>query len=422
MAIRDRIKELRRVKASELVPHPENWREHPPAQRDALLGAITEIGYADALLARELPDGRLQVIDGHCRRDLTPDQEVPVLVLDLDEAEARKLLVTLDPLAAMAEANQDALGRLLHDVQTDSEGLQTMLDDLAKQEGIDLFADGAEELQDPGPQIDRAAELQKQWGTELGQLWEIPGKAGVHRLLCGDSTKREDVERVMGGLVLDAILTDPPYGVAYIGKTRDALTIENDSLTEEQLQALWAGALLAWLPQMKDGGAFYATVPAGSLHLVFAKEMLRLGVLRQCLVWNKDSMVLGHSDYHYKHEPVLYGWKPGGAHYFVDDRTRTTVLDYKRPKASREHPTMKPVALWCELLANSTQREGQVGDPFLGSGTTMVAAENLGRVCMGIEIEPKYVAVSLERLEDMGLTPRLCDGRKDPRAGRLKSQ
>jgi len=131
MEIRDRIKELRRVRASELVPHDENWREHPEEQQDALRGAIEEIGYADALLCRELPDGRLQVIDGHMRRDLTPDADVPVLVLDLDEAEARKLLVTFDPLAAMAETNQDTLGKLLHDVETESEGLQAMLEGLA---------------------------------------------------------------------------------------------------------------------------------------------------------------------------------------------------------------------------------------------------------------------------------------------------
>jgi len=406
VAIRDRIKELRRVKASDLFPSEKNWRTHPKAQVEALEGILSELGYADALLARELPDGTLVLIDGHCRRELTPDQMVPVLVTDLDEDEANKLMTVLDPLAAMAEANTEALGKLLHDVRTDSAGVQALLDGLAGEHGIDLFEGGGEE-EPPEAQVDRAEELREEWGTATGQLWVIPGRAGDHRLLCGDSTKRGDVGRVMGGGVLDAIVTDPPYGVAYVGKTRDALTIENDSLSEEQLQALWADALSAWLPQMKDGGAFYATVPAGPLHLVFANEMLRLGILRQCLVWNKDSMVLGHSDYHYKHEPVLYGWKPGGAHYFVDDRTKTTVLEYQRPKASREHPTMKPVALWCELLANSTQSAGQVGDPFLGSGTTMCAGESLGRRVFGIEIAPKYVAVTLERMKDLGLAPEL---------------
>ena len=135
--IRDRIKELRRVKASELSPSPKNWRTHPKAQVDALSGILTEVGYADALLARELPDGSLEIIDGHCRRELTPDQEVPVLILDLDEAEAAKLMTVLDPLAAMAEANEQALGELLAGLDTENEALQAMLDGLAAEYGIE---------------------------------------------------------------------------------------------------------------------------------------------------------------------------------------------------------------------------------------------------------------------------------------------
>lgn len=138
MAVRDRIKELRRVKASELAPHPRNWRTHPESQRNALRGMLAEVGYADALLVREV-DGGLQLIDGHLRADLTPDQEVPVLVLDVTEGEAQKILTTLDPLAAMAEANTDALGKLLHDIETNSEAVQDMLDGLAEGNGIDLF-------------------------------------------------------------------------------------------------------------------------------------------------------------------------------------------------------------------------------------------------------------------------------------------
>jgi hypothetical protein len=136
---RNRIKDLRYVKASSLSANPHNWRTHPKAQQDALLGLLAEIGYADALLARELSDGTLELIDGHLRAETTPDQIVPVLVLDLDEDEAKKLLTTLDPLAAMAEANKDALGQLLHEIETESEGVQTMLDELAKQNGIDLL-------------------------------------------------------------------------------------------------------------------------------------------------------------------------------------------------------------------------------------------------------------------------------------------
>jgi len=142
MKIRDRIKELRRVKASELSPNPKNWRTHPQGQQDALRGVLSEIGYADALLARELPDGTLELVDGHLRAETTPDMEVPVLVLDINQDEANKLLTLLDPMAGMAEANKDALGQLLLECQTESEAVQKMLDALAAENGLDVFADG----------------------------------------------------------------------------------------------------------------------------------------------------------------------------------------------------------------------------------------------------------------------------------------
>ena len=177
MKIRDRIKELRRVKANELRPNPRNWRTHSESQQDALGGVLA--------------DGSLELVDGHLRAETTPDVEVPVLVLDLTEAEAAKVLATLDLLAAMAEANKLALGELLASIETDNEAVEKMLGELAAGEGIDLPGD---DPQDPEPQIDRADELLTEWKVELGQLWEIPGKAGTHRLLCGDSTKAEDVD------------------------------------------------------------------------------------------------------------------------------------------------------------------------------------------------------------------------------------
>ncbi len=407
MKIRDRIKELRRVKASELSPNPRNWRTHPEGQVNALRGILAEIGYADACLVRELPDGKLEIVDGHLRQSLDPDQMIPVLVLDITEAEANKLLTVLDPMAAMAEANKDALGQLLLEIDTESEGLQAMLEELAVGEGIDVFADGAGELQDPEPQIDRAEELQAEWKTETGQLWEIVGKAGTHRVLCGDSTSEEDVGRLMGGDRADMLLSDPPWGVAYTGKTKDALTIAGDALTEDNLARLAAAAFDLAEHYSRPGAYWYATVTSGPLHLVFAEDWKRRGILRQIMVWAKDSMVLGHSEYHYQHEPILFGWVPGGERHCNKDRTRTTLWQVDRPKASREHPTTKPVKLWAMAIYDGSRTDENILDPFLGSGTTMVAAEQLGRVCYGMEIEPKYVAVILQRMKDMGLEPKL---------------
>lgn len=228
----------------------------------------------------------------------------------------------------------------------------------------------------------------------LGDLFEI----GEHRLLCGDSTKAEDIKRLMAGGEADLIVTDPPYGVAYVGKTADALTIQNDAMTPDQTFALWESALDNAMANMKDGGGIYATVPAGRLQLGFMRVMDERECLRQVMVWNKSQMVLGHSDYHYKHEPILYGWKPGASHYFTSDRTQTTVFDFEKPQRNGEHPTMKPVALWAKMISNSSKEGWRIYDPFLGSGTTMVAAHQLGRKCYGIELEPKYCDVILRRM------------------------
>ncbi len=175
MEIRDRIRELRRVKAAELLPNPKNWRRHPKAQADALRGILAEVGYADALLARELPDGKLILVDGHLRAETTPSSMVPVLVLDVTEEEADKILLTLDPLAAMAEADADRVKALLGSVQSDNEAVKAMLERLGREAGIPSGGP----LQEPPAQIDKAAELKAKWGTETGQLWQI----GPSRLL-----------------------------------------------------------------------------------------------------------------------------------------------------------------------------------------------------------------------------------------------
>jgi DNA modification methylase len=232
--------------------------------------------------------------------------------------------------------------------------------------------------------------------TQPGDLWQL----GRHRLLCGDSTKAKDVERLMDGATADMLLSDPPYGVSYVGKTKDALTVENDALDEDRLTALVSVAFDHAQAHCRPGAYWYATVPAGPLHLLFAHDWKRRGILRQIMVWAKDSMVLGHSEYHYQHEPILFGWIPGDRHKNAD-RTRTTLWQYDRPKASREHPTMKPVALWSQAIADGSRPGELVYDPFLGSGTTLIAAEQLGRNCHGMEISPQYADVIVQRFETL---------------------
>ena len=207
--IRDRILEFRRVPAPELLANPKNWRRHPKAQADALRGLLSEIGYADAMLARELPDGQLMLIDGHLRKETTPDAQLPVLVLDVNAEEADKLLLTLDPLASLAESDAERIGALLQTVRTDSPAVE----DLFRRAAGDRIWNLIHPQSEPPAQIDQAGELQKKWNTEAGQLWRI----GDHRLLCGDATKSEDVARLMGEKRAVLFATDPPYAVGYSG-------------------------------------------------------------------------------------------------------------------------------------------------------------------------------------------------------------
>ena len=203
MKIRDRIRELRRVPASDLRPNPKNWRTHPEAQANALRGLLSEVGMADAVLARELEDGSLMLIDGHLRAETIGEEEVPVLVLDVNEAEADKILATLDPLAAMAEADAAKLDAILREVDTGSPDVQQLLADLAEEAG--LYQDDAKEIVEdeiPEPPVEPI--------TKPGDLWIL----GDHRVLCGDSTKAEDVERLMAGAKADLVFTDPPYNCA----------------------------------------------------------------------------------------------------------------------------------------------------------------------------------------------------------------
>jgi DNA modification methylase len=389
MNIRNRVKALRTVKASELAPNPKNWRTHPKAQQDALRGILAEVGYADALLARELPDGSLMLVDGHLRAETTPEQEVPVLILDINEAEADKLLLSLDPLAALAETNAQALDALLREVDTGSEGLQQMYADLA--EAAELYQDDAKEIVEdevPEPPADPI--------TKPGDLWIL----GEHRLLCGDSTKAEDVERLMAGAVAEVMLTDPPYcsggfqeagrGAGSIG-TRSGLMIANDALSTRGYQSLMKAVLGTFEPSC----AYMFTDWRQWISLFDCMESSGFGV-RSMIVWDKGSPGMGRG-WRCQHELVMFGsritspFEPTDCHGNVIKASRT---------GNPDHPTQKPVDLLATII-KTTSFATVFCDPFCGSGTTLIAAEQLGRKCYGMEISPQYCDVIVKRWETL---------------------
>jgi hypothetical protein len=225
MQIRNRIKELRHVRAGDLRPHPKNWRKHPEAQQNALRGILAEVSYVDALMVRELPDGSLQIVDGHLRAETTPDAMVPVLVVDLNDAEAEKVLATFDPLAAMAEPDEAQLEALLKGIETDSDALAALLDDLAMeaQAGIGVAVTEDDVPEPPDEAI-----------TKPGDLIIL----GNHRLLCGDSSKPEDVDRLLDGQTIHLVNTDPPYNVKVEPRSNNAIAAGLSSFTATHHQGL----------------------------------------------------------------------------------------------------------------------------------------------------------------------------------------
>jgi DNA modification methylase len=389
--VRGRIVELRRVRAGRLRPNPRNWRRHPRHQREALRALLSEVGFADAILARELEDGSLEIIDGHLRQSMDPQATVPVLVLDVDQDEADKLLATLDPLASMAIADPEPLRLLLESVQTPSEEVRMLLARLVAEADLRPRLGLVDPDDIPKPSKARA---------KPGDLFVL----GEHRLACGDSRDPKVLRRLAGEERVPLLLTDPPYGVGYSGKTPRELRIDNDD--EEGLPELLASAFATIDHVLAPGAAIYVFHPAGPASVRFTDALRGVGwKIRQGLVWVKDSLVLGHGDFHYRHEPILYAGKPGkprgrGRAGWYGGNAETSVLEVPRPKASRDHPTAKPVQLLCRLIANSSTFGDVVLDPFLGSGSTLIAAEQLSRRLFGVEIDPAYVDVAIARWEN----------------------
>jgi site-specific DNA-methyltransferase (adenine-specific) len=218
--------------------------------------------------------------------------------------------------------------------------------------------------------------------------------------MCGDSTSIDAVELLMGGVKADQFITDPPYNVSYVGKTKDAMTIQNDSMGDSQFREFLRDAFTCADIVMKEGAVFYIW-HADSEGFNFRGACMDSGwTVRQCLIWNKSSMVMGRQDYHWKHEPCLYGWKDGAGHLWSSDRKQTTIIEHDRPNANKLHPTMKPVGLIEYQVTNNTKGEDVVLDLFGGSGSTLIACEKTNRNAYLMELDPKYCDVIVQRWED----------------------
>lgn len=268
--------------------------------------------------------------------------------------------------------------------------------------------DDSEEVKDDEFDVDKELDNIQDPTVKRGEVWKL----GDHYLMCGDATSKEDVEKLMsvfdksdvGGLHFiqaNLLVTDPPYNVDYQGGTEDKLKIMNDKMDGKKFRQFLASAFDAAGNFLKPGAAFYIWY-ASREHINFEKALNDAGFgVRQQLIWVKNSLVLSRQDYNWKHEPCLYGWKDGASHQWYSDRKQTTVLEYDKPSKNDMHPTMKPVDLIGNLISNSSKKGDVVLDIFGGSGTTLIACEQLERQCRMMELDPKYCDVIIKRWETL---------------------
>jgi site-specific DNA-methyltransferase (adenine-specific) len=354
--------------------------------------------------------------DGHGRRELDLDAEWDVDIYDLTDAEADLAVATFDPIGWQAEQSRAQLDALLREVSTGDAALQKLLSDVAEESGL-YFGNEAAAPGAGGDDFDTTPE-ETQTRVMYGDLWQC----GEHRVLCGDSTKAEDVGRVMAGEKAEMVWTDPPYGVSVGDKNkwlnsiapsnRVEENLHNDSLDEAGLLTMLTDAFTNAAIACTAGAAWYVAAPAGPLHLLFGQVLKSMNIWRQTLQWVKNNSTFSPMgvSYHWKAEPIFYGWMPNGAHRYHGDRTQTTVWEIDRPQASPEHPTMKPVELVARAVGHASLAGEIVLDVFGGSGTTLIACERTNRKARLIEIEPKYVNVILSRWEaETGKQPQLLE-------------
>jgi site-specific DNA-methyltransferase (adenine-specific) len=378
------------IDISELSADPANARKHDERNLEAIKASLRRFGQQKPIVV----DSSNVVRAGNGTLAAAQSlgwETITVVQTDLQGSEATAYAIADNRTAELAEWNDDVLAASLASLNDQDESL---LSDLAfSEQELEMLinsVDGPSEVVE-----DEVPEPPEDPITQPGDLWLL----GDHRLLCGDSTKAEDVTRLMNGRKADLWLTDPPYNLAYTGKTQDALKIDNDSMHDADFRSFLVQCFQIAFDNLKPGGSYYIW-HADTEGLNFRGAINDCGeTLRQCLVWQKNVMVMGGQDYHWQHEPCLYGWKKGASHGWYNDRKQTTLLVFDRPSRSTEHPTMKPVGLFRYQIGNSTAPQGLVFDSFLGSGTTLIACHELGRTCYGLELSPSYCDVIIARWE-----------------------
>ena len=346
--------------------------------------SIEEFGFADPLVV----NSDMTIIGGHQRLTVAMDlgyTEVPCAVVDIDKVREKALNIALNKITGSWD--DDLLAMLLGDIGNSNFDLGKTGFDPPE---IGQLFNKVHDKQVKEDNFDIDAELKQPVFSKLGDMWLI----GKHRVICGDSTGEEIYTRLMDGQKANLVLTDPPYGVDV---EETAGQIQNDNLPDAEFYDFLLSAFRCMQANLADDGSIYVW-HADTKGLIFRKAYEEAGFyLSGCCIWKKNALVLGRSPYQWIHEPCLFGWKKGGKHQWYADRKQVTVWEYDKPKSSPDHPTTKPVTLMAYPIKNSTMTNGIVLDPFLGSGSTLIACMETDRICRGIELDPKFVDCIVKR-------------------------
>ena len=388
--------EMQLVPLSKLVPYVNNARTHSPEQLTKLRSSLREFGFINPVII----DRDFNVIAGHGRIAAAKEEgitEVPCVFVDyLTEAQKKAYILADNRMALDAGWDEELLRIEIESLQ--GADFDVSLTGFGEDEIADLFSgDGEKDVKDDD--FDLSAALEKAAFVERGDIWTV----GRHRLMCGDATSAEDVAALMDGKKANLIVTDPPYNVAF--KSGSGLSIQNDSMENGEFYTFLYNSFQNMAEHLEKGGAAYV-FHADTEGLNFRKAFVDAGFhLAGVCIWVKNSLVLGRSDYQWQHEPVLYGFLKNGKHPWYSDRKQTTIWNYDKPKRNKNHPTSKPLDLLCYPISNSSQENAIVIDTFGGSGSTMMACEQMNRVCHMMELDEKYASVILRRAVEIGIAP-----------------
>ena len=379
--------EFQKLRIKDLIQATYNPRKKLKSgdkEYEKIKNSITEFGYVEPIIVNK----DLTIIGGHQRATVLSDlgyDEVECIIVDVDKTKEKALNIALNKITG--EWNKELLADLIKDLEDSN--FDIAFTGFEPPEIEQLF-NSVHDKKITEDDFDVDAELKKPTVAKFGDVWQL----GSHRVVCGDSIKPETYDVLMNGKRANLVLTDPPYNV---NVEETAGKIQNDNMASEDFYKFLFATFVNMEQSMEQDASIYV-FHADTEGLNFRKAFHDAGFyLSGCCIWKKNALVLGRSPYQWQHEPCLYGWKVGGKHQWYSDRKQTTIWEYDRPKASKDHPTMKPIALMAYPIQNSCMSNCIVLDPFLGSGSTLIACEQTGRICYGIELEEKFVDVIVNR-------------------------